>query len=112
MTWFLSLLFLFSCGWLLVVAQVIRVDQHSVGAVESQVAYIGGKKAIVNREGCAEASGVCDFTSIGGGHGGGDCERFFQLTGKTVVEWCCENYKEGCYSGKPLPDGREGVGDR
>lgn len=91
---------LFSCAALVLlwaVGSVISLDQRRT---ENQVAYIGGKPSTVNREGCAEVSLVCAFNSVAGGRGGGDCDRFYQLTGETVPDWCCKNYKEGCHGSK------------
>lgn len=60
----------------------------------SQLVMVSGRRMQINKEGCAEASLVCGFASVAGGHGGGECETFFQLTGKTVQEFCKNEFKE------------------
>jgi len=97
------LFLLASAAWLSMVALAIRIDQRSS---DSQTVYINGKSAIINREGCAEASNLCALL------GGYDCKEFKRFTGESVEDFCCRTYREGCYKQKPLPDGREGVGDR
>lgn len=104
MTWIFSAVFSFMFAFLLwAVGATVLSDQLPL---ESQAAYIGGKAATVNREGCAEASNLCALL------GGRECREFKKLTGESVEHYCCRTYGEGCYKQKPLPDGREGVGDR
>jgi len=98
---FMATFMLFAAFWLSLVYSAIGQDNK-----QGQGAIVGGKMAMINREGCSEASNLCALL------GGYDCKEFKRLTGESVEDFCCRTYREGCYKQKPLPDGREGVGDR
>lgn len=120
---FLSVIMLI-CGSFLIsaVSSAIFFDQHPEWVeTQRQIQVIKGVRACINREGCAEAIGVCEMASVAGGFGGGECNSFRRTTGKTVKQACCEWFPEldvcrtcgaGCYKQKPIPDGREWAGDR
>lgn len=60
-----------------------------------QARQIAGKRVIINREGCSEAASLCAYEAVAGGVGGGDCKEFYRLTGKTVWDYCKDEFKAG-----------------
>jgi len=101
---------LFSVGFFLVgaffISAVLAVSRrdnvHAEG--DFHILQIGDKTLKVNFAGCAEASLVCDFYSVAGGHGGGECDDFYALYRVPVSEFCKREF--------PPSDGRKGVGGR
>jgi len=88
---------LFVCGSFMLgsVVNAVRLDQRIAWAEKhGQVKVINGIRQTINREGCAEAMGVCSFSSVVRGFGGGECDSFRRTTGKTVKQACCEWWPE------------------
>jgi len=76
------------------VGTTVRRDNSCRGATAGQCRVVGGRVLTINAEGCAEAADVCRFGAVAGGHGGGECNSFFQLAGEDVWIWCQKKYPQ------------------